>query len=262
VYRALILVMFIMLAACSQDEMLQKFSSPEDRATTEKYVELLRAHNFSEIEKATDPSVKETDIHGKLEEMARLLPSGKITSVKLIGAQTHKTPGMTIKNTTLEYNYDGKWVLANVAIQEKNGAKTIVGFNIVPQPGSQESINRFTLSNKSILHYTVLSAAFLGLVISLFALLRCMRSKSITKKWKWIVFIIFGFGKLTINWTTGQWNLTPISFQLFSASAVAPFYGPWNIAASLPIGAVVFLLMRKKLLAPKPNCKVDDPTNS
>jgi len=46
------------LVACSQDELLQKFSSPEDQATAKGYIDQLRARKYDEIEKALDPSIR------------------------------------------------------------------------------------------------------------------------------------------------------------------------------------------------------------
>jgi hypothetical protein len=58
-------------------------------------------------------------------------------------------------------------------------------------------------------------------------------------------------GKFSVNWTTGQWAVSLTSVQLFCASAFAPLYGPWTIAVSLPLGALVFLLLRRRLSEPK-----------
>jgi asparagine N-glycosylation enzyme membrane subunit Stt3 len=67
------------------------------------------------------------------------------------------------------------------------------------------------------------------------------------RKWLWILFILFGFGKLSINWTTGQWGVMVLAAQLFSASAAAAYFGPWIVSVSLPVGAVLFLIKRRRL---------------
>ncbi len=62
---------------------------------------------------------------------------------------------------------------------------------------------------------------------------------------------VVGLGKVAVNWTTGEWGIPPLSIQLSSASAAAPLYGPWTIAVSRPLGAIVFLLNRRSCLVPK-----------
>lgn len=59
--------------------------------------------------------------------------------------------------------------------------------------------------------------------------------------WAWIIFILLGIGKISINWATGEWTIVPLSIQLFSVPAFAAFNGPWIIAASLPLGAIMFI---------------------
>jgi hypothetical protein len=38
-----------------------------------------------------------------------------------------------------------------------------------------------------------------------------------------------------------------LAAQLFSASATAAYFGPWIVSVSLPVGAVLFLIKRRKL---------------
>lgn len=131
--------------------------------------------------------------------------------------------------------------------QEKNGFKTIVGMNILPQPASLEEQNRFTLSGKEAIQYIVLGFGVGSVLLSLYSLIVCIRTKLPRRKWPWILFIIFGFGQLVVNWTTGEWGIVPIAVQLFSFSASAPLYGPWTISTSMPLGAILFLLYRARL---------------
>ena len=88
-----------------------------------------------------------------------------------------------------------------------------------------------------------------ALLITLYALVLCVKTKPLKRKWLWILFILVGFGQFVINWSTGEFQIAPLALQLFSASALASPYGPWIIAVSLPIGAALFIDRRRKLLA-------------
>ena len=141
--------------------------------------------------------------------------------------------------------------MANVAIKNRNGVKTIVGFHVYPEALALERQNAFTLVGKPASAYIVLCAALVAALFTVYTLVLCIRTRLRgRRKWLWVLFIVIGFGKFAVNWTTGQWSFSPASVLLFSASAFAPIYGPWTIVASVPLGAIVFLLRRKSLSAP------------
>jgi len=240
--------LLLVLAGCNQADLLQKFASPEDQAVARGYIDLLRRQRFEDIEKATDPSIG--GIHNALVNMATLIPPGEPTSVTLVGAHQMNMADSSTVNLTFEYCFSGRWLLANVAVKKQGGKTTIVGFNVDPQPASLEDQNKFSLSNKTQIQYLLLALAIILPLLTLCVLVVCVRTKLRGRKWPWVLFIIFGFGKFAVNWTTGQWAFAPLSFQLFSASAFAPLYGPWTLAVSVPLGAITFLLLRRRLSAP------------
>ena len=247
--RFLALALFGLLAtACSQEDILRKIAPPAQQDIARSYIEQLRNRNFADIEKAADPSIAAQLAGGTLEKMADIIPKGAPTSVKLVGANrfSSEQDGTTL-NLTYEFQFPGQFLLINLAKKTKDGMETIVGFRVLPLPRSLEEQNRFTLANRSALQLGVLAAAVMATAFTLFALVVCIRTKLARRKWLWILFILFGFGKIMVNWSTGQWGFTVLAVQLFSASATAASFGPWIIAVSLPVGAVVFLSRRKRL---------------
>ena len=251
--RCLVMVFVLaMLVSCSQSDVLQKFSSPEDQATARRYINLLRAHDYDPLEKAMDPTLASPSIRDTLTRMSALIPAQEPTSVELVGVQSSAYDQIgghesAMVNTTFEYRFGDKWLLINVAIKTANGVSTIIGFHVNPEHQSVKSINQFTLEGKSVFHYLVMAMAIFAVLGSLYALFVCIRTKLPRRKWLWILFIVFGVGRIGINWTTGQMFFLPISLQMFSASAFAPLYGPWLVSFSLPLGAILFLLQRRKL---------------
>lgn len=248
---SLYMLTLMALVACSQDELLQKLSSREDQAAAKGYIDQLRARKFDEIEEALDSSIRTSNTRDTLTKMAELIPNQEPTSIKVVGAERfheYESDTMTV-NTTFEYGFGEKWFLTNVAIRDKKGVKTIVGLNVNPMAQSLESQNRFTFSGKSTAQYAVFLAAVAAVLVTLYALVVCARTKPLKRKWLWVLFILVGVGKLAVNWTTSEWGFAPLSVQLFSASAFAPLYGPWTIAVSIPLGAVIFLVYKRSRLA-------------
>ncbi len=244
---ALAAAVLLLAGGCGREAMLDRFSSPADQAAAQAYIALLRNGDFEPIESATDVSLR-SGLHAQLERMAAMIPEGEPTSVKVVGAQQFSDADGTMVNTTFEYSFGEAWLLINVALRRAGTDTTIVGFNVVPQPRSLEARNRFTLAGKQPLQYAVLGAAVSAVALTLYALVVCLRAPGLRRRWLWVVFVVTGVGRLGVNWTTGQWSVFPFTLQLFSASAFAPLYGAWTIAASVPLGAIVFLLFRRRLL--------------
>lgn len=237
------LVALLVTVGCSQEELLEKIASPEDRKIATECLDLVRNGDIAAIEARMDPSLKTPDLHATLQQMADVLPDGKPDSVKLVGANVNTSNDERTANLTYQYGYGERWFLANCATQKLGKTLTIVGLNVqsLEKPLEQAT---FDLRGKSAKHYAILVAAILFVLTSVFALIVCIMERGLRRKWAWILFIIFGIGTLTFNWSTGETSFALLSFQLFSASAQSELYGAWMISLSLPVGAVWYLVRR------------------
>jgi uncharacterized lipoprotein YehR (DUF1307 family) len=244
----LILTAIHVLAGCNQQAMLEKFTSPAEQATAKAFIDQLRHHDFDPIKKAMDASLAGTSLDDTLDRMAALMPPDPPVSVTLIGAQRFSsTAAGTTVNLTYEYRFADRYVITNVETKLKDAQLSIVGFNVYPETESIESRNAFKWSGRSALHYAVLAYALCAALLTLVVLVVAARAKVARRKWMWIIFILFGVGKFSVNWTTGQWGIQIFALQLFSASSYADVFGPWIISVSLPLGAIVFLLCRNSM---------------
>ena len=137
---------------------------------------------------------------------------------------------------TYEYEYEKTWMLASVVLHRKAGQLLIEGFHVNLIPKSQKALNAFNLSEKGPLHF-----AFLGLavVIPLFVvttLVVCYRTTIAKRKWLWYLFVALGLVQFSLNWTTGAWNIQPISFLLLGAGFTqAGPYAPLVLTFALPV---------------------------
>jgi hypothetical protein len=81
------------------------------------------------------------------------------------------------------------------------------------------------------------------------AVVLCIRTPVPKRKWLWILFILMGVVRFKLYWTDGNLSIIP-GLQLLGAGYVRiGLLGPWFLSASLPIGAIAFLLRRRKWLA-------------
>jgi hypothetical protein len=244
-------LVLMLFSGCNQnsEKRLRPFTPPEDEAKATNYISLLRQGGFDQIQKDMDASITDADTHSTLVKMGALIPPQDPVSVKVVGAHQYRTEDTYKINLTFEYQFPTNWLLINVALQKKNGVSSIYGFHVEPLSEALEDYNRFTLAGKNPFQYAMLALAILIPIFSLYVLVLCIRTKMKKRKWLWIIFILLGFGKITVSWTTGHWQYGLFQFQLFGASAFAPPFGAWLISVSVPLGAILFLLWRKKLTA-------------
>ena len=235
------------LVGCDQATLMKKFTPQEDESVARKYVDLLRQGKFDQIEHDLDPSLVDSKVRDTFSKMAAFFPADTPESVKVVGAHISHAQESSGANITFEYQFPNKWLLVNVATQRKGGISTVVGFNVTPIPDSLENLNKFTLAGKSALQYLTLICAVGSLLFTFYVFVLCIRSKDMKPKWLWLIIVLVGVGKFAVNWGTGQWTYQLIAIQIPCFSMVRPFYGPWTVAAYVPLGAIAFLHRRWKM---------------
>jgi len=242
----LALAALLLLNGCSQEALLRKFATEEDRKVATECIDTLRAGKIAEIEGRMDPSLRTADTHQVLARMANLLPKGEPSAVKLVGAQLNVGTNGRESNVTYQYSYGDQHYLVNCATRTHGGERIIFGLNVHTLAASIEERQRFGLTGKTPLQYGVLLGIVAALALTLVALIRCVTEKDLRRKWLWVLFIIVGIGELAVSWNDGTWVFTPIHFMLFSASALSSGYGGFQLSVALPLGAIVYLVRRHR----------------
>jgi hypothetical protein len=252
-----VLLLCLPVASCSRDgwlklygydrtSLLKKSMPPEDEALARDCVDLLFQNRLDEIEARLDPGVRTADIHEKLAEMSSLLPSKPI-SVKTVEAGFVHGPDSSTTTITLEYQLQRSWLLAHFVIRTQDGGRTITVFRITPIAKPLEVMNEFTFDDKGFSQYAGLLLALSVAALTLYAFALCIRMKMGRKKWVWLLAILVGICRLTVNWTTGEWFFTPLAFLIPPVTISCTAYGPWMLQIFSPVGAIAFLRLRKGL---------------
>jgi hypothetical protein len=247
-----------------EDELIAR-GYLQNELIAKRYIDQLRKRNFAEIERDIAPYLSNQGLRGTLLKMAALMPSEDPTSIKVVGLGASNAQRI---NISFEYQFSDRAFLVNVATEsiDNSASRVIIGFHVYPIPESLECLNKFTLADKSIAQYLMLAWTALVPLFSLSVLRLCVGASDQKRKGLWATFILLGFGQLSVDWGTGQWHFVPLAVRLLSAGVSAPQYDPhgpwalgafvevdfgafptygWVISASLPLGAVIFLLRRK-----------------
>ncbi|MBW7895190.1 MAG: hypothetical protein H3C27_08760 [Opitutaceae bacterium] len=233
-------------------KVIDKLVDEEKKATAQSYVQKLKDGRLDELAAELQPvlNLETGTLIEKLEEVRRYLPTGTPTETDIIGFHTNFVNGVTTYQVVTQYGYGDRWAVATVAWRGlPNNGTQLQGLhiNLLDQP--VQKINALTLRGKTLRHYVFGALAVIIPVFSLTTLIVCIRTKIPRRKWLWILFILAGFGSLSLNWTTGEIGFQLLHVSLLGATAFAsgPF-APWVITLSFPLGAICFWLRRK----PKP----------
>lgn len=245
VSKIIIATFILLVSACSYQDMAGELIPKEESQFAMDYLHKLHARDFEHVKKYLDPSIESQVTDENLIELAKYFPSGELLSTELIGSQVNVVNSQWQGNFSFEYQFSGGWALANVVLKKSKDALSVIGLNVYRTRASQKQLNKFNLSGKSAIHYLVLILAITAPLFILLTMYFCIITPIPKRKWLWVLFVLVGVGTISINWTTGQYAIQPLSIKLFSASAMSagPF-SPWIVSASIPLGAILFWFKR------------------
>ena len=138
--------------------------------------------------------------------------------------------------------------LADFKIYKWNGKFVVEKFTIYPRYQSFDQSCQFP----SLLDISIdkLFFIFFGLLLGLLnvkSLVQCCYAP-IQYKWLWIIFILIGFGRLSVylDPTAGMhFDLLNVSFPVVQI-AKNPLWEPWRVVLTLPLGTLLFLYKHRK----------------
>ena len=253
-FRKLHVLVFLglLLAGCDQKAFLQRFVPKDDDVFARRFLDAIRTGDYAAADQMLVPSLRDAKSQSGFRELNHVLAHGEPVSVEIIGCNvfTNASRQATTQTTNLSYqiHFPDSWAAGNIAVGHQGGATAIVDSHFQPIPNSLEVLNRFTFAGKSAVHYLVFAICLAVPLLILSALIICIRSR-IRRKWLWIIFILLGFIRFRFDWASEHFDVQPIAFSLFGASAFRPSpYAPWILGSAIPVGAIIFLASRRRLL--------------
>ncbi len=209
------------------------------------------------------PGLKTPQAIAQLEQVRAYIPPGEPTAGAMIGWNVSTVVGQ--QQTAVishEYDYPGKVVLAQVAVQRPIGAKawTVTGFHVqVATPAELEGV-RFTLAGRKPGQYVFLAAMAASLGLMLAAVIKVIRSPRRKFKWLWLPVALLGVGAFQMNWFNGffGWKLMNVSLIGFTAVKGFSRFDTWQLSFIFPLGAI--LILAGVLGRPRPTKARTEPT--
>lgn len=227
----------------------QRAIPQKEAAFSRQYFALVQAHDFEGAKKFLSPKIDSEHFKKVFDQMTALFPSEAPKSVKAVDWNGVTRDGVIEISLTSEYEFSDKWLVANIVMQQQGDSYLVEGVHINPLNTSLEDITRFRFLGQNMVHYLVFIAAIAVLLLDLYALRLCIEMPVLKFKWLWIIFILFGFGSVTYDWLSGMlyYNLLVAKVPVIQFSQM--LFQPFLITITLPLGAIVFLFMRRKWAA-------------
>jgi len=250
---AFVILASLLLAGCDQKKPFPK----DDDAMARRFLELVQAGDYASAKQMLDAS-QGLEVESGFGEINRVLNHDKQLSFEAIKFSTgyiysygRNSKGETqITYLTYQIRFADGWATGYVNIRHTAGSATISDAHFQLLPDSLKPLNRFTFSGKSIVHYLVFAACIAVPLFIIFTLIMCIRTP-VRRKWLWVIFILFGFVQFQFAWTSGQFGVRLLYFTLLGAGAMRSSpYASWIFSFSVPLGAILFLALRKKLRMP------------
>jgi len=249
IYSIIALVAFF-LQGCGIPQSHAEFDKTPEAEFLKATINKLVDRQYTAIESLMDARVQQSDIRGALEQLGSIVPGETPTHLEPVAWNFVKTASTMSGSTTsrsanvaIEYTYPGpKWVVASASLSGEPGQFRIVSFNVEPLSAPLSELNAFTLKGKSPTHVLFVLFPAIACAISVYAFVRCLRTKGLKRKWLWSIFTLVGFGAFSLNWTNGELIISFLHFNFLSAAFMrSGWLGPWVITFSIPVGALVFL---------------------
>jgi hypothetical protein len=204
-----------------------------------------------------DATQRTPELPEALKQMASGFPRTPPRRVRLVRFNQQRVTevgGSTTENTaaTFESNYAEANLLSQVVfVRLDGGALRMIGLHVNPLPAPLAVMNAFTLRGKGPIHVLFLLAmAAVGAVTAVAGVVWARRRKSLRRRWWWLLGIAVGAFKISLSWTTGALAVQALTVQLFSLSYERlGVDGPWQLAFSIPAGAIAFLVVQRKAKA-------------
>jgi hypothetical protein len=257
-----VIATFVLAGCVDQKAWIQRFVPKDDDAFARRFIESVRNKRYDEAKAMLAPELR-GGADSDVQKMQAVVDHGAPQSLETIACTTrYLSPvgGRPTKQVELTYqiHFTDAWALLEVIVRSSNEGRLVAGAHFNALPTSLEFLNRFTVEDKTPIHLVFLIACIAVPLFIIVTMVVCLFSR-VRHRWLWLIFILVGFGQFQLNWSTGETGLQPISFVLLGAAFFrAGLYAPIILKVAVPVGAILFLLLRRWL--PRKHEPPDLPT--
>jgi hypothetical protein len=271
VFRYTATIIAALLAACSGDAAMRRFTPADADARSRNYLAFLARGELDSADARLAPRFAGARTHDALAKIAALLDRQQFDSARVIGVNVNTVNGVRHVNLSYElHSPPNRWSVANVATFDSARTWFVEGATARTIPHPLEDDVRFTLAGKTWRHYLWLLISLVCVATSVGMAFFIATRRGMPKRLGWAALCLVGLGMFSINWNTGEsvTNLFSVLIGGASLTRGAPVL-PWVLSFSIPIGAYYawrryrqWQTQRSKLaeVMPTPESRPDETT--
>jgi hypothetical protein len=244
--RLLTVLILLGVVSCSPDveAFADRFVTPEERRFSVEYLELLQSGDIDRAHELLVSDLRGPEAHTQLEAVGRALAGVPLDSLVLIGANVFNGPdGQHRVNLSYEVRGPNGYVVTNVSRRNS----LVDGFSARPMAESLQTTHAFSLDGRGSIHFLWLALMFVMPAACLSAAVVVGRTVGMPRRWLWVFVCLLAAPVFALNWTSGAWELRPLSITVLGSGFVrASDAAPWILSFGLPAGAALALWRRAR----------------
>lgn len=181
---------------------------------------------------------------GAYRRLAEVVPRGR---PELVGAYRHAGSRGQAAVLTYAMEGQGRSALVSIRMTRAGGQVRADDLSIIQLPRPLSELKGFRAHEAPTGAFILLLAPLLTLGIAAAAIIRVWRSGRFGYRWLWTLGCLLGLAELRILWPTGRFIVQPLYVSLLPAGArqIGPVPDSWLIAASMPVVAIIVLVIRR-----------------
>ena len=248
----------------SQDLAVKALAPPDAIQRAEAYGDLVQRQDLDGLRRETHPAILNPDFYKGVAKIAIYGSLDKPVATRILGYHTNSVVSTTAgtwtdSNILIAHYYSDKVIFMTTYFHEQDKKKLINGFNLRRLSNADIASLKFSMQNKSPLHYGMLGLAALILVFSLITLYVTFTRPRLKWRWLWVFLVMFGIGRVTFNWATAAFGFDLVNFRAPQVIFDYELLQPMIIAIWLPIGAVLFWFMARQKTVAEVDAKKPQP---
>ncbi len=245
------LSLLLLLAACGTGKLAETIAPKADQQIAVTLITALQKGDQPAVAAALDPSLR-PKLATMFDQLHRETPPGtpRLVDARMLAVRSVNAAPQNMSQMLYELDRGNDHSLISLTVVRTAELPAVTDLHVQRLGTTIEQAKAFSFADKSFLHYLVLALAVLSVCTILFALVQAFRSNGIRRRWLWIIGILFGIGKIGIDWTTGAMFAAPLYISLFGAGVLKQsIVDDWRVSFGIPIVAIVFLIRRRRLIA-------------
>lgn len=242
------LVLLLSLAACNPSDMLEE--NAEVREMTEDMLDAIIAGDKNAAY-ALFPSLTQTEFDSFFPAARQYFDGVESYTLTMTGVKVNVKNGVT--QYTVVYHMETNIQPYEITASTASNVEGFYGFHVVSE---EDSTVRYTgtfttMKGANIAQWVLLIVGLATYAFLIAVLVDCCRQK-IKRKWLFILMIIFGSVAFLFTVQNSGVNFNFNFLNLLSYTALMIYQNPPDavqLRIFVPVGAIVYLCLRKKLIA-------------